>query len=154
MQTVKNQRNNVRRRVILLGLIAGMVGIAILFEWKLIASLLKLREMRVPYVACFLTLCPAALAIYSVRGPRSLWKSFIYGALIGQLAATVSLTLANLFIQHGIERNLRSLEREGLFELLLIDSTVAFVLGGWLIAGTAFVAHEIFSRRYFMTSRQ
>lgn len=125
-----------------------MMGVAIFFEWKLITSLLKLREMRVPYITFYLTLVSFALAIHILRGPGPLWKFFVYGALIGQLAATVSLLLANLFIKNGVDRNLQSLKRDGLFELLLMDSTVAFVLGGWLIAGVAFVAHEILSRRY------
>lgn len=136
-------------RLMLVGLISGVMSVALLFEWKLISSLLKLREMRVPYIASVFILISTALAIRSFRsGRKSLWICFGYGALTGQVAGTVSLSLANLFIQDGIGRNLETLHREGIFELLIMDASVAFVLGGWLIGAGAFVAYEILSRRY------
>ncbi|NHZ97371.1 hypothetical protein [Massilia sp. CCM 8734] len=144
---MKNQRDDRHRRLILLSCIAALLGAAILLEWNVIRSFLKLRDMRVPYAAFFLALVSLALAVRASRAAWPLWKAFIGGAVVGQLAGTVSLSLANLFIRNGIERNLQALQRDPI-GLFLMDGVVALVLGGWLIAGIAFVVYEILSRRY------
>ncbi len=130
----------------------SLAEFGLILERDFIFKLLKLPEMRIPYMMSFSIFLFCALSIFSVRKRMSLLKTAITGIVVGQIVGTVSLTLANLFIPNGVQRNLASLKREGFFELLITDATIAFVLGGWLLGGSAFLLYGFLEKKFTTNS--
>lgn len=109
-------------------------------------AFIKLDDMRIPYVVVFAVLLLSALWLVALRFELSVVKLVVTGVIVGQIAATAALLASNFFIPAGMDRNMASFERWGMFQMLALDSTVAFVLGGWLIGGLAFSSFGLLSR--------
>lgn len=112
-------------------------------------AFVKLEPMRLPYTTGYFILlfCTMTLSAQWVNRHR-LFPVLAVGALCGQLAAVVSIFLANFFIPDGIARTASTFQRDGIIGILITDFTVAAVLGGWLLGATAFaVLKWLISRR-------
>src|SRR5262245_65717313 len=92
---------------------------ALLIVWLLpptrawFEAFVKLEPMRVPYTAMFFALLLVALVLLAniiVRG-RALVAPVV-GAVLGQLAAMLSIFAANLFIPDGLHRTIQSAMRD------------------------------------------
>ena len=133
----KNSLVTQRRLNVILILVLMALWFVATKNWMF--AFVKLGEMRIPYMVFYSGLLIFGLWLISLRQINSLFKMDVIGVFVGQLAGTISLMFANLFIPNGIERNLSSFEREGFLNLILVDSSVAFILGGWLLGGVVFV---------------
>jgi hypothetical protein len=112
-------------------------------------SFMKIHEMRVPYrVLLTLLLFLALLGIGHAGGLRhAWWKLLLEGAMIGQIAGTVAITLSNFFIPNGWQRTIKTIQVDGLADVLMSDTVVAFILGGWVIGGLLFLCFRVLFRR-------
>ena len=124
-----------------------LIVCSLILEWGFIGKILRLSEMRLPYVFFYSVMISGALFWTSINGARSIFFRTVLGFFSGQIAATIALTLANLFIVNGLKRNLASLQRDGFLELFLTDFAVAFFLGGWLLGGLAFLFSAYLKRK-------
>ncbi|MBN1663044.1 MAG: hypothetical protein JW943_05535 [Deltaproteobacteria bacterium] len=128
--------------------------IILLFFWllppiqKWFYAFVKLEAMRLPYTMIYFCLLLCVLVVLSfVTTRKSKISILVIGAFSGQLIATVALFFANLFISNGINRTISSISRFGIFNSLVLDSSVAFILGGWLFGIAAFFLFRV-SWRY------
>lgn len=104
-------------------------------------AFLKLEQIRIPYILFFSGFLVLGLwIVFQISRPSPI-KQFLLGAVIGQVAGTIALICANFFIPNGVERNLKSFSREGFFNVLLIDTSVAFIVGGWLFGAIIFLVY-------------
>jgi Na+/H+-dicarboxylate symporter len=132
-----------------LALILIIIVAALFAVRKWLYAFIKLEHMRVPYVVLFSTLLLFGLWAMSERLKSSLAGSIMLGAIVGQIAATLSLTCANFFIPNGVERNFTTFAREGFLSSLLNDVMVAFILGGWLLGAIVFWLYRSLERASF-----
>lgn len=98
-------------------------------------AFVKLKPMRIPYtVVFFISLFFFLFFLYPISNKKPFFVLLILGFLSGQLMSFLSIFIANLFIKNGIERTIKTIGQEGIFNVLLTDFTVALILGGWLIS--------------------
>jgi hypothetical protein len=120
-----------------------------------INAFIKLPAMKLPYEIFFICILFGLSLVYlsrvSVSVSVSMLKGILYGALAGQLASFVSLTIANFFIPNGVDRTMRSFRLFGVVDVLLLDFWVAFILGGWLIGGILFLIYGLLARKFAST---
>lgn len=125
-----------------------LIELLLALEHKFIFTLLKLPEMRLPYITMLSIFLLCTLVVFSFKKNISTFKALIIGIIFGQISGTASLTMANLFIKNGIQRNLASLNRDGFAEIFLTDATVAAILGGWLLGGIGFLAYSVLVKKF------
>lgn len=123
------------------------VYLLLCLSWPLdgwLRAFVKLEEMRLPYIITFSVIISLVLIVSRGYVCRiSMFASIIYGAIVGQIASTISITVANLFIPNGVNRTIRAIEKFGIQDILLIDLVVAFVLGGWLLGAAGFALFRL-----------
>lgn len=108
--------------------------------WWWIAAFMKMEEMRIPYVLLISMLLSLVFYMFaSVRRSGHLIGALAMGMLAGVLCGTVALTLSNLAISDGIDRLVRSFQREGL-GASISDVPVSLLLGSWIVGAVSFVA--------------
>lgn len=96
-------------------------------------AFVKLSQMRMPYTVMFFTLLFILLCVMSFKVRRKTFMTVVFhGAIFGHIMAFISIFIANFFIPDGLDRTIKTLAREGLMNLLLMDFVVAFILGGWV----------------------
>lgn len=123
---------------------ASATTAATLAVWLLVMpssflSLVKLERMRIPYVVIFFGLLFLSHTVGAAWVARARWIVVTgVGAAIGHLAAWIAIASANLFIENGGARTLKTVEQFGLESLVAVDNVVAFGLGGWLFGGGSF----------------
>jgi hypothetical protein len=113
------------------------------------AHMVKLPQMRLPYTVALFTLLMIAMVLCSARWmmtARRLWIACA-GACVGELAAVIAISFANLFLPRGVERSLGTLRTFGAFNVIAIDFAVAGVLGSWLLGAVAFTVYRALLRR-------
>lgn len=138
MQSVESRNPFARLTLGALMLLASLISVIAAIPW--LFAFIKLEQMRLPYMLLFAILLSISFALAAPRLAPSKLKLALSGGILGQLVATVSLTVANFFIPNGVERNLKSFARWGIFNALGMDFAVAFLLGGWLVAAILFPA--------------
>ena len=106
--------------------------------------------MRLPYFACFTGFIFISLIFLGHLAGKSLLTKAMLGMLLGEILGTISLSIANLFIQNGVERNLMTFRANGIFSIVETDATVAFVLGCWLLGGISFLLFAVAARKIEM----
>jgi hypothetical protein len=95
--------------------------------------------MQLPYlVPFFLILFFMLMVTYRYVSKSPLLILVLLGAFVGQAAAAISLRIANLFIENGLDRTMRSIQLFGITSLFVTDLSVAFLLGGWLFGMVIF----------------
>lgn len=128
------------RRLRLAALAVSLLAVSVFACTFWIDAFVKLPLMRLPYKILFIVLLSGFLLSYLTNFATSVGKGVFYGALAGQVASFAALVGANFFIENGIDRTVRTVQRFGASEVLLIDFGVAFVLGGWLFGVLFFTA--------------
>ncbi|MBK8185421.1 MAG: hypothetical protein IPK63_21960 [Candidatus Competibacteraceae bacterium] len=98
-------------------------------------AFVKLKPMRIPYtVVFFISLFFLLFFLYPIADKKPFFALLISGFFSGQLISFLSIFIANLFIKNGIERTIKTIDQEGVFNVFLTDFSVALILGGWLIS--------------------
>lgn len=138
------------RRSVLVFIAFSPVPILLMMEHSFIFTLIRLPEMRLPYLISLSLSLLLALGVFSSWKKVPIVWSFLIGIFTGQICGTISLTIANLFIPNGIQRNLASLDRDGIVDLMLTDSIVAAVLGGWLLGGIGFLLYCLLEKKFLV----
>lgn len=124
------------------------IVLLLMLEHQFIFTLLRLPEMRAPYLLTLSFLLLVSLTIFSFRKKISIFRTLVLGILAGQVCGTISLSFANLFIPNGIQRNLASLQRDGFVEIFLTDTIVAAILGAWILGGIGFLVYRFLEERF------
>jgi hypothetical protein len=71
--------------------------------------------------------------LYPIADKKPFFILLILGFWQDNWISFLSIFIANLFIKYGIERTIKTIGQQGIFNVLLTDFTVALILGGWLI---------------------
>lgn len=96
--------------------------------------------MRIPYtIVFFISLFFFLFFLYPIADKKPFFILLMLGFLAGQLISFLSIFIANLFIKCGIERTIKTISQQGIFNVLLTDFTVALILGGWLIGAISII---------------
>jgi hypothetical protein len=138
-----------RRALITAVSVAVCVGLwAVPAIHRYFISMVKLQPMRLPLALGMAVLLALALLALGERVyPFRRLAVVGIGALVGQLACVVAISLANLFLPNGPGRYEASLREFGVLQLLTLDLLVAVALGGWCWGVIAFISYQELRRR-------
>lgn len=103
-------------------------------------AFMKVEQMRVPYLASlFFILSTVIIALRAYLFKMATSILVVSGLFVGQIVATISISVANLFIPNGIDRTIRTIEKIGIGSILIGDFFAAALLGGWLFGVISFI---------------
>lgn len=103
-------------------------------------AFIKVDEMRVPYlVSLFVLLFVGWLILQRYLHRVPMLVMVFIGAIVGHIAATISIPLASLFVPGGIEGMVKAIRMLGMMETILHHLSVSLVFGGWVFGIVSFV---------------
>lgn len=106
--------------------------------WTWIAAFVKLEEMRIPYIFLLSVLLAVVFHVFaSIRKTGHVIAALMMGLLAGVLCGTVAITTSNLAIDDGVDRLLRSFQRDWL-RAAVSDVPVSLLLGSWFVGSVSF----------------